>query len=151
MTLRALFETHIKVQNLQRSKTFYEQIVGLDLAFENAERQVAFFWIGGRGNSMIGLWAGDAPVQQTIHHMAFRADLSDVLEAPAKLKQAGIQALDFFNEPTIEPSVIGWMPAASIYFLDPDGHLLEYLAMLPGEPRPEAGVVPYSRWIAVSD
>jgi hypothetical protein len=34
------------------------------------------------------------------------------------------------------------MPAASVFFHDPDGHLLEYLAMLPHQPRPEAGVVP---------
>jgi lactoylglutathione lyase len=40
------------------------------------------------------------------------------------------------------------MPAASVFFHDPDGHLLEYLAMLPHEARPDAGVVPYSEWIA---
>jgi lactoylglutathione lyase len=38
--------------------------------------------------------------------------------------------------------VIGWMPAAAVFFHDPDGHLLEYRTMLPHEPRPEAGVVP---------
>jgi hypothetical protein len=27
------------------------------------------------------------------------------------------------------------------YFLDPDGHLLEYIAMLEGEPRPDEGLV----------
>ena len=48
--------------------------------------------------------------------------------------------------PAGEPVVFGWMPALSIYFTDPDGHLLEYLAMLPDSPRPEAGVVPYSDW-----
>jgi lactoylglutathione lyase len=44
--------------------------------------------------------------------------------------------------------VIGWMPAASVFFRDPDGHLLEYPAMLPHEPRPEADVVPYVEWLA---
>jgi hypothetical protein len=44
--------------------------------------------------------------------------------------------------------VIGWMPAAAVFFHDPDGHLLEHLAMLPHEPRPEAGIVPYSEWMA---
>jgi hypothetical protein len=42
-----------------------------------------------------------------------------------------------------EPSVIGWMPAAAVFFHNPDGHLLEYLAMLPHQPHPEAGVVLY--------
>jgi lactoylglutathione lyase len=39
------------------------------------------------------------------------------------------------------------MPAVSVYFADPDDHLLEYLAMLPDEPRPDIGVVTYSEWI----
>ena len=38
------------------------------------------------------------------------------------------------------------MPAAALYFTDPDGHLLEYLTMLDDEPRPEAGVLSYSEW-----
>jgi len=40
--------------------------------------------------------------------------------------------------------VIGWMPAAAVYFRDPDGHLLEYLAMLEGTARPALGIVPWS-------
>jgi hypothetical protein len=44
--------------------------------------------------------------------------------------------------------VIGWMPAAAVMFHDPTGHLLGYLAMLPHQPRPEAGVVPYRAWLA---
>ncbi len=42
--------------------------------------------------------------------------------------------------------MIGWMPAAAVYFRDPDGHMLEYLAMLDEEPRPEAGIVSWSEW-----
>jgi lactoylglutathione lyase len=63
------------------------------------------------------------------------------------LRQSGVEPLDFDGRPADEPSVIGWMPAASVYFKDPDGHLLEYLAMLPHEPRPEAGVVSYREWL----
>ncbi len=33
------------------------------------------------------------------------------------------------------------VPAASVYFEGPDGHLLEYLAKLPEDPKPELGVV----------
>ena len=42
--------------------------------------------------------------------------------------------------------MIGWMPAAGVYFRDPDGHLLELIAMLDGEPRPERGIVTWSEW-----
>lgn len=37
------------------------------------------------------------------------------------------------------------MPAA-VYFFDPDGHQLEYLAMLPDASRAALGVLPYSDW-----
>lgn len=42
--------------------------------------------------------------------------------------------------------MLGWMTAAAIYFHDPDGNLLEFLAMLPGKPRPDLGIVPWSSW-----
>lgn len=47
--------------------------------------------------------------------------------------------------PADEPSVIGWMPAAAVYFRDPDGHQLEVISMLDGKPRPDVGIVPWSR------
>jgi hypothetical protein len=40
------------------------------------------------------------------------------------------------------------MPAASIYFHDPDGHLLEYIAMLAEDARPDRGVVTWKEWTA---
>jgi lactoylglutathione lyase len=79
-------------------------------------------------------------------HVAFAAGLDDVLAAPQTLASAGITPLDFDGLPTDEPVVLGWMPAASVYFRDPDGHLLEYLAMLPDAPRPEWGILPWSVW-----
>jgi lactoylglutathione lyase len=78
-------------------------------------------------------------------HIAFEMSLPDVLAAPEHLATRGIQPLSFFAEPADEPSVIGWMPAAAVYFRDPDGHLLEYLAMLEGPARPELGIVPWSQ------
>jgi len=54
--------------------------------------------------------------------------------------------LDFNGHPAHEPVVLAWMPAAAIYFRDPDGHLLEYIAMLAEEPRPGDGVVGWRQW-----
>ena len=45
-----------------------------------------------------------------------------------------------------EPIVHGWMPAAAVFFLDPDGHLLELIADLTNEPRPEVLYQPLSQW-----
>ena len=41
---------------------------------------------------------------------------------------------ELFWERTTEPSVIGWVPSAQIYFRDPDGHALEFLALLDDAP-----------------
>jgi len=93
---------------------------------------------------MLGLWSiGSAPMGMQLH-IAFDMSLDDVLASPDRLLAQGIQPLSFFGEPATEPSVIGWMPAAAVYFRDPDGHLLEYLAMLEGPARPELGIVPWS-------
>lgn len=110
------------------------------------ERKVAFYWIGGRGNSMLGLWEVGSGPQRLSLHVAFRADLQDVLEPPARLRAADVVPLDFQGMPTDEPVVLAWMPAVSLYFHDPDGNLLELLAMLPDPPQPQLGVVTWSRW-----
>jgi lactoylglutathione lyase len=131
---------------MARSVAFYRDVVGLPLALELPERGAAFFWVGGRGDAMLGLWSlGSAPMALSLH-VAFRASLEDVLGGCRALRSAGVTPLSFFGAETDEPSVLGWMPAAALYFRDPDGHLLEYLAMLEGPPRPEAGIVPWSEW-----
>src|SRR5436305_8935763 len=146
MTATSLFETHLTVADLDRSSAFYADVVGLPLAYQLPERGAVFFWVGGRGKSMLGLWSiGSAPIGLRLH-IAFGVSLDDVLAACARLRSAGVRPLSFFGTETSEPSVIGWMPAAAVYFEDPDGHMLEYLAMLDEPPRPELGIVPWSRW-----
>jgi len=59
------------------------------------------------------------------------------------LRQLGLTPLSFFATETN-----GWMPAAAVYFRDPDGHLLEYLAILDSPPDPEGRIVSWSQWTA---
>ena len=146
MTARGVFEVHLAVSDLEQSIAFYRDTLGLELARREPARGAAFFWVGRAGGAMIGLWhAGPAP-QRVTSHTAFRASLADVLAAPAALQAAGVTPLDFDHRPTDQPIVFGWMPAASIFFRDPDGHLLEYIAMLPEPPRADYGVVPWRMW-----
>jgi lactoylglutathione lyase len=141
-----LFETHLTVRDLDRSIAFYRDVVGLPLALEVPARGAAFFWIGGPGEAMLGLWSlGSAPVGLSLH-IALKASLEDVLGACDALLSIDVTPLSFFGTQTTEPSVIGWMPAAAVYFRDPDGHLIEYLAMLDEPPRPERGIVAWSQW-----
>lgn len=147
IAIRGLFESHLTVSDLHRAVRFYRDVLNLPLARIIPQPRVAFFWVGAPGQAMLGLWeTGHGPQRMSLH-IAFEASLDDVLTAPAVLEKAGITPLDFDCKPTSEPVVLGWMPAAAVYFRDPDGNLLEFLAMLPQEPRPELGVVPWSVWL----
>jgi lactoylglutathione lyase len=145
-TIRGLFEAHLAVGDLARSIAFYRDVAGLSVAQVEPERGAAFLWVGAPGDAMLGLWSlGSAPLGLS-SHIAFDVPLEDVLRAAGRLRRHGVTPLSFFAAEADEPSVIGWMPAAAVYFRDPDGHLLEYLAMLDEPQRPELGVVPWSRW-----
>jgi lactoylglutathione lyase len=155
ISLHGLFETHLTVSNIQRSIIFYRDIVGLHLALEVPERGAAFFWIGDPStyssrHSMLGLWSiGTSPIGLTLHVAFEVAEINDLLNVPKRLKDKGIIPLSFFGIESMEPSVIGWMPAAAIYFRDPDGHMLEYLTMLDDkERRPDLGIVSWSNWVS---
>ena len=153
--IKRLFEAHIIVRDLQRSVAFYRDVLGLEVGIEQPERPAAFFWVGGRGQSMLGIFTlGSWPTQMMQHHLSFQVKLEYLLGAPQRLRSAGIMPKGRCTpsyprgEPTDEPIVFAWMPAASVLFDDPDGNLLEYIAMLPDPPRPELGIVQWSEWSA---
>ena len=145
-----LFEVHLTVTNLDEAIGFYRDVLGLPLAHVTTARTAAFFWIGAAGNATLEIWAAGSAPQTVRLHTAFRVGLADVMSAPNALRSAGITPLDFDGRPTHLPVVLAWMPAAAVYFRDPDGHLLEYVAMLPCEPRADCGVVPWRMWEAMN-
>lgn len=145
--IAGLFEAHLTVCDLDRAVAFYRKRLGLPLARVFPERRVAFFWIGEPGQAMLGLWeAGTMPISVSLH-VAFQVALADLHEAAQRLQGGGIQPRDLAGLPTEEPVVLAWMPAASVYFRDPDNNLLEYITMLPDPPRPDLGVLSWSDWI----
>lgn len=143
--IERIFETHIHVQSLRRSMQFYEDVIGLTLGTLDAERQIAFYWAGGPNVSMLGLW--EKPEEAIVsQHFAFQIPETGFPGAIENLRRHGIAVYNFLDDGTEEPMVFAWMPAVSIYFRDPDGHELEYIAPLPGPPRPEAGIVSVEQW-----
>ncbi|MBZ9937143.1 VOC family protein [Mesorhizobium sp. BR1-1-16] len=142
-----LYETHLTVADLDRSIAFYRDVVGLELAKVFPERRIAFFFVPGRSTGMIGLWeTGSGPLVMRLH-LAFAMGVDGVLASAAALKAKGVQPLGFTGKPAEEPEVIGWMPAVSQYFADPDGHSLEFIAVLDEEADAAFGVRPYSEWL----
>ena len=146
-----LYEAHLPVADTARSARFYEEVVGLTFAHRDRTRDIVFLWVGPGRSHMLGLWGpstarGPAKMPGR-HHIAFSVSLPELLEVGARLNALGVATKDFDGAATTEPSVIGWMPSAQLYFSDPDGHALEYLALLDDAPEPSF-IGPLSVWRA---
>ncbi|NQY10718.1 MAG: VOC family protein [Flavobacteriales bacterium] len=145
--IKGLFETHLFVEDLERSMDFYQNVMGLKRCNLNDKRRVAAFWIGKPKQSMLGLW--EMPKEKIDkRHFAFECDPEWVInESIPFLKSKNLEFRNFLNDGIERPMVFAWMPAVAIYFEDPDGHSLEFIGMLSGESRPEDGVVSYEDWL----
>lgn len=133
-----LYETHLAVRNTEKSKAFYVEIVGLDIAYHDPKRDIVFLWIGENRVSMLGLWGPDTAYGNPFHqsHLAVAVSLQELLAAGDRLNRLGVPTYNFANAETTEPSVIGWMPSAQLYFRDPDEHLVEFITLLDDKPDP---------------
>lgn len=147
--IKGLYETHLFVENLERSIKFYSDVIGLKLCRHNTERKTAFFWIGKDKQFMLGLW--EKPKDEIdIRHFAFECEPEWVLnESVNFLNSHNIKTWNFLHDGKEQPMVFCWMPAIAIYFNDPDGHELEFIGVLEGKPKSEKEkrVVPYEEWI----
>ena len=145
--ISGLYEAHLTVADLDRSIQFYRDVLGLPLAHAVPSRHAAFFWIGAPGAAMLGLWSIHSSPMFMRLHIAFRVTLPQLEASVEALRAAGLTPRDGGRGPAIkEPVVLTWMPAASVYFDDPDGHSLEYICMLPDPPRPDLDRLPLSAW-----
>lgn len=144
--IKGLYETHLFVADIDVSIAFYKNMPGLEFCHYEKERKIAFFWIGKPKQAMLGLW--EKPKEKIDkRHFAFRCDADDILYRSVDfLKSRGIKPYNFLNDGNETPMVFAWMPAVAIYFEDPDGHELEFIAILDGPSRPELGVISYDDW-----
>src|SRR6185295_18225959 len=102
----ALFEAHLTVADLDRAMLFYGGVLGLELASAFPERKIAFYWLGGKGRTMLGIWETGSGPQRMSLHVAFRVTVADILKSVAALLDHGIQPLDFNLNPAKEPVVL---------------------------------------------
>lgn len=151
--IKGLYETHLFVENIERSIDFYSKTMGLKLCRFNEEHRTAFLWIGKDKQYMLGLW--EKPKEEIdARHFAFECEPDWVLnESVDFLKSHNLNFWNFLNNDIEQPMVFCWMPAISIYFNDPDGHELEFIGILPGKPQPnsEKRVIIYEEWLRIKD
>jgi catechol 2,3-dioxygenase-like lactoylglutathione lyase family enzyme len=151
--IKGLFETHLFVEDLERSIGFYGNTLGLNPCYYEEERRAAFFWIGAEKQSMPGLW--EKPKDQIeISHFAFECEPECILkESVAYLKARNLKCRNFLRDGSERPMVFVWIPGISIYFDDPDGHSLEFIGILAGKSNPEVGkaVVSYEEWLELQE
>ncbi|WP_264739279.1 VOC family protein [Cytobacillus firmus] len=139
-----LYEAHLDSANLERSIEFYENL-GFKAAYTIESRKAAFFFLGENKENMLGIWeTKDTPIKRS--HIAFSVSPDKLRGIIPFLKEKGIGARESFGLSPKEPIVHTWMPAASVYFYDPDGHSLEYIAVLEGEARPYLKPMYLSEW-----
>ena len=151
--IKGLFETHLFVENLERSINFYTNVLKLEQYLYEEDRRVALFWIGKPQQAMLGIW--EKPKGEIdLRHFAFECDWDWILnESVSFLKLNNLNFWNFLNDNTEQPMVFVNIPAIAIYFSDPDGHYLEFIGKLPGKYRPEKGslVVSYNDWIEIEE
>ena len=140
-----LYETHIPVADRKIAERFYREIVGLPFAYRDPTRDIVFLWADAKEKGMIGLWGphtayGSQNGANRKRHVAFAVRLDQLIDAIKKLTENGIDTFGFGGNKTDEPSVIGWMPSAQIYFRDADGHMLEFISILREHPNPRLAI-----------
>ncbi|MGH7917439.1 MAG: VOC family protein [Candidatus Binataceae bacterium] len=120
----------IKVRDLERSRRFYTEVMGLRLMAELPKIKMAFFASDGRDHHEIAVVevGADAPAPQSgqvgLVHIAFRLRDEDHLRAAyQELKEKQVPILS-----TVDHGI-----TKSIYFRDPDGNQLEIYCDNPPE------------------
>lgn len=147
-----LYEVHLPVTDLARSIDFYVEKLGFKPGFGGEGASALLLFSDGDTRFMLGLFQVDSIAHRHAaeYHVSFRVAAEDAEGMVSYLRERAIEPL---HPPTApvggameEPIVHGWMPAAAVFFRDPDGHLLELIAELPEPPRPDFVYRPLSEW-----
>lgn len=134
--VKGLGEASIRVRDLDRMHRFYEEVVGLEVL--RREKTFTFFLIGegyGGHKQVLNLFdstdrwliesksAQFSPQHTSLHHIALNIALEDYESEKKRLEGLGLQVT------AVEHA---WLHVRSLYFADPEGNLLEFVAYDPG-------------------
>jgi catechol 2,3-dioxygenase-like lactoylglutathione lyase family enzyme len=124
--VRGLGEVAFRVNDLDKSQTFYQNVIGLEL-MKRFDRS-AFFRIadGHAGHTAIlALFDRNVPVEQartTIDHIAFTIALEDYEAERQRLEGLGL---------SVTTATHAWVHWRSLYVQDPDGNQVEFVCYDP--------------------
>jgi catechol-2,3-dioxygenase len=130
--IRMIGELALRVDDLEAMRTFYEEVIGLEVYGTIPE---AVFFVVGEGvpghPQVLALFdRGSHPQQDrsTLDHFAFAVDRADQDAEQERLHALGIptQAVEF--------PVFGWR---GLFFFDPEGNTIELVAVDPSLRTPE--------------
>jgi lactoylglutathione lyase len=148
-----LYEVHLPVTDLDRSVEFYVVKLGFEFGFGGSDGSSALLlYTQAHQRCMLGLFRVARVVHRSAaeYHISFRVAEEDIDRMVPWLRERGIETEHPprapVQGPMSEPIVHGWMPAAAVFFRDPDGHLLEFIADLSDAPRPDFLYRPMSEW-----
>ena len=118
MKIDGIFEVAIKVKNLDISAKFYQDVIGFKKGLYDEKRRWLFLWVGDKkGMVVLQEDNGSFPRQ----HFAFRVEESQL---------TGLKEYLVKSDVVVEgPVSLDWMNAVSVYFVDPDGHDVEFCAI----------------------
>ena len=107
----------LAVKDVQKSVEWYKELFGLERLYEGVWG--IFPGVVGIGDTSVAFFPTDdpnipLPDGLPIHHLAFRVDRANFKAARETLQQRGIE-FEFQDHKIVH----------SIYFYDPDGHLIE--------------------------
>jgi catechol 2,3-dioxygenase-like lactoylglutathione lyase family enzyme len=130
--IKGLGEVSIRVQNLDAMQKFYEEVVGLEVL--RRDESFVFFKVaegyGGHSQNLALFDASDRMFLEpksvelsregtTLHHIALNVALEDFEAEKTRLEGLGLE---------VNATVHEWLHVRSMYFSDPEGNLLEFVA-----------------------
>jgi lactoylglutathione lyase len=131
----------LNVNDLARSKRFYQDVFGFNVAAESSDGERAFAFLTQNNTLVLTLWQQSdglfAANKAGLHHLSFQVDsIEQVKEAEQRLRQLG--AVIHYGGVTAHAE---GADSGGVYFEDPDGIRLEIFAPtgVGQSPAPESG------------
>ena len=112
LAVKGIQHLNLQVADLERARAFYTQLLGFEVSFAKGDT----LWLDA-GGDLLGLSQSDVPAPRSFEHFGF------MVEAKAEVDRWAAQWRAYGVTP--EKGPYDRSDGRSIYFRDPDGHLLE--------------------------